>query len=1067
MSKSIYMKTNYITNELFNEHWPTRSIFSIQNIKIIHRLKIFILASLFLFIEKSVSSQIIVADPVFPTVDDSVTIIFDATQGNKGLMNFTGDVYAHTGVITNLSTSPSDWKHAPTWGDNSLKYKLTRIGTNLYQLKITPSIRAYYGILNNEVVKQLAFVFRSADKTKEGKTETNGDIFYSVINDTLIHVQRAFPSTSVIIAEVGNRIPLLINANKVDSFQMFVNQTYIRSYYSSTKIIDTIDVVQKGKYWVVVKAFKGNEVVADSFYYFVPNETRIESIPEGYKDGINYLNDSTVALVLVAPNKTNAYVIGEFNNWELDTIYQMRQTPDKTRFWIVISHLLPGKEYAYQFFVDNLKIADPYCQKILDPWNDKYITSITYPQLKPYPEGKTTGIVSILQTAQPAYQWKYNASQIPPKEKLIIYELLVRDFHSSHSYQAIIDSLSYLKSLGINAIELMPVMEFEGNESWGYNPAFYFAPDKYYGPANLLKKLIDTCHSMGIAVILDIVLNHSFGQSPMVQLYWDAVNNRPSADNPWYNPTPKHDFNVGYDFNHESAYTKLFVSQVLKFWLTEYRVDGYRFDLSKGFTQKNTLGNVSAWGQYDSTRVMILKTYADTIWKINSNATIILEHFADNQEEKILASYGFLLWGNANYNYREASMGWNDGSKSDFSWGSYKIRGFSNPALVTYMESHDEERMVYSNLTYGNNTNALYTIKGNLPNALKRAELCVAFFLTIPGPKMIWQFGELGYDYSIDYNGRVGNKPIRWDYYQNPNRYRLYKVYSEFNRLRNQYEVFHTNNFILNVSKPVKTITLKHAEMDVIVVGNFDVNQQSTVVSFTKNGWWYNYFYGDSIEVTELTKTFMLNPGEYHIFTSKRLPRPDLLSAPMALNVSISGTIQTGSAITVNYEYFDLNNDAEGNTRVQWYRSTSADGMNKIKIVDANQSSYLLTELDKGYYLIAEVIPVAQTGILTEGLASYAIIGFATDANMITQTGFSIYPNPISTVLYINHNFSSNSEICVSIFDITGKTLLKQNWNTANRQIAIPFNNYASGIYFLKIINPKTKDNFIYKLVKL
>ena len=57
----------------------------------------------------------------------------------------------------------------------------------------------------------------------------------------------------------------------------------------------------------------------------------------------------------------------------------------------------------------------------------------------------------------------------------------------------------------------MPFNEFEGNDSWGYNPDFYFAPDKYYGPKNTLKEFIDSCHSKGIAVIMDIALNHSFG----------------------------------------------------------------------------------------------------------------------------------------------------------------------------------------------------------------------------------------------------------------------------------------------------------------------------------------------------------------------------------------------------------------------------------------------------------------------------------------------------------------------------------------------------------------------------
>ncbi|MCK4746785.1 MAG: Por secretion system protein, partial [Bacteroidales bacterium] len=121
---------------------------------------------------QDVSGQIITATPAFPVQTDSVIITYDATLGSQGLMGFTGDVYAHTGVITNESTHSGDWKHAPAWGDNSAKYKLERIATDLYQLRIVPGIDEYYGILAGEVVKELAFVFRSADTSKEGKTAT-------------------------------------------------------------------------------------------------------------------------------------------------------------------------------------------------------------------------------------------------------------------------------------------------------------------------------------------------------------------------------------------------------------------------------------------------------------------------------------------------------------------------------------------------------------------------------------------------------------------------------------------------------------------------------------------------------------------------------------------------------------------------------------------------------------------------------------------------------------------------------------------------------------------------------
>src|SRR5205809_7993714 len=102
----------------------------------------------------------------------------------------------------------------------------------------------------------------------------------------------------------------------------------------------------------------------------------------------------------------------------------------------------------------------------------------------------------------------------------------------------------------------MPINEFDGNESWGYNPSFYFAADKYYGTKNKFKEFIDKCHQNGIAVILDIAMNHQDIPNSYAMLDFDFVNFKPEADNKWFNVSPTHPFNVFYDLNHESSYTK-------------------------------------------------------------------------------------------------------------------------------------------------------------------------------------------------------------------------------------------------------------------------------------------------------------------------------------------------------------------------------------------------------------------------------------------------------------------------------------------------------------------------------
>lgn len=271
--------------------------------------------------------------------------------------------------------------------------------------------------------------------------------------------------------------------------------------------------------------------------------------------------------------------------------------------------------------------------------------------------------------------------QVPEKEKLVIYEVLIRDFTDNGDIKTITDTLDYFVRLGVNAIELMPINEFEGNDSWGYNPSFYFAPDKAYGTMNDYKEFIDACHERGIAVIIDMVLNHSYGESPLVQMYLDG--SKPAANNPWYNVShnmQNPDAQWGYDFNHESPYTQELVDLILEYWITEFKVDGFRFDFTKGFT--NTPYGPSSWAsEYDASRIAILKRIADKVWSVKEDALVIFEHLAENTEEKVLADYGILLWGNMNYNFSEAVMGYHDEGKSDFNWSSYKNRNWNEPKI--------------------------------------------------------------------------------------------------------------------------------------------------------------------------------------------------------------------------------------------------------------------------------------------------------------------------------------------------------------------------------------------------
>ena len=823
--------------------------------------------------------QVVSTDPFFPQQNGNVTIRFNAQEGNGALKGFAGNVFAHTGVITDKSSSPTDWRYVVgNWGTFDSRVIMQRVDTDVYE--ISYNIANFYSVPQDEKVLQMAFVFRDESGNLVGRASDGSDIFTPVY-DAADGLQTAIisPSSSNTIYNLSDTLCIQAASSLSASLSLFNEEELLTEILDTTSISFKLPLTTPGSFELSFTANTDTETNTSTFSYIVLDNTLTAvDPPVSSVDGITYLSDSSVLLRIFAPGKESIFVIGDFNDWEVLPLFQMNQSVDGNTFWIQINGLTPGESYGFQYLVDgSLKVGDPYSELILDESNDPFISNNTFPNLPPYPSGKTSGIVSLLQPGKAPFEWQVNDFEAPQKEDLVIYELLLRDFISRHDYATLIDTLDYLERLGINAIELMPVSEFEGNLSWGYNPSYHLALDKYYGNPESFKQFVDEAHRRGMAVILDVVYNHAFSQSPLAQLYWDAANFRPSADNPWLNVEATHPFNVGYDFNHESQATRNFVDRSLEYWLETYRLDGFRFDLSKGFTQRNSGNDVGFWSQYDAERVAILKHYADVVWNTNPDAYVIMEHFGGEQEETEMSNYGMMLWGNMNFQYNEASMGY----ASNLNGAYFGNRGWTEPNLISFMESHDEERLMYKNISFGN-ASGDYNVK-DLGTALQRQELVSTFFYTIPGPKMLWQFGELGYDFPINYcpNGtinescRVDNKPIRWDYASDPRRQRLYNITRELILLKTQYEVFSTTDINLSVHGTGKRIQLNHSDMKVNVLGNFNVVNQSINPVFQETGWWYEYFSGDSILVENTNEIIDLIPGEYRLYSTQKLARPD------------------------------------------------------------------------------------------------------------------------------------------------------------------------------------------------
>ena len=900
-------------------------------------------------------------DFVTEAMTEDITIILN-TIGTAA-EDFSGDLYAHTGVLTTESANTGDWKHVLSeWGDNIPECKLTQVDDNEWHYVIKGGIHAWYGVSDTETVTHLAFVFRSADNKIEVK-DNGADIFIELAVEGM-SVKFLTPKHGEIY-QVGDQINVQVKQQAATKVKLYKNDTIVAETGSDT-ITYTYTTTAAEDIIFKAVATDGKETIEESLTVAVLGETETAARPAGLKNGVN-VDGNEATFVLFAPNKKSVVLLGDFNEYAPSNEYMMKKDGDY--FWITVADLEEGVEYGYQYLVDGtIKIGDPYSTKILDPWNDKWIDASVYPNLKPYPAQYTSDIVSVFELNPVEYQWQVTDFERPKENSLAIYELLVRDFSEAGSIDAVTAKLDYFETLGINAIELMPIQEFDGNDSWGYNPCFYFAADKAYGTDEAYKRFIDECHKRDIAVIVDVVFNHATGQFPYAKMWWNSAANKTATDNPFFNVDAPHNWSVFHDFKHTYIETVNYFDEVLKYWLEEYNVDGFRFDLTKGFVQNPS--NYDAGG-YSAERIGILKHYANTIRAVEQDAYIIFEHFCDQSEEtELYNSVGGLCWNNNQRNgYIESVKGLYSSNGAGDYWGvmgdlqnnnwqsditlnlvsgtmyvaqdvifanankegcSFKVRRNQDwsdsyggdgktkhsigsgiklnavstnaivdaqvgvkydiyfdsksmtayvmpdgetPAALTSMqrtmstragntdfmdfkrgrvnniETHDEERIAYVAITNGQPW-----VKSNWAVISKHLQAVYAFHFLTPYPKMMWQFGELGYDVSIEENGRTGKKPVRWEYYNDANRKALYDALSKIISWRTANEEYYGQDNLAvhtwsvgNTQMSGKTLVMDK----VIVVANFSNAEATTNVTIpsTITGTWTNLLTGESVEV--------------------------------------------------------------------------------------------------------------------------------------------------------------------------------------------------------------------------
>jgi len=916
----------------------------------------------------TVLSDAVTVNPTYPTDNQNVTISFNAAGT---ALDGATKVYLHSGVSTDDNNATNFEYVVGNWGMDDQIGLMTNTGDDTWQIVISPGLRSFYSVSPEDDIFGLNFLFRNA--TGNLKVDNDGQNYHNPV-DPGSYFFISSPAQPVYFGQVGSNLQHSATANIAPTTWTLTEIDTLTGAFISTlatqngNVSFTHDIeiasIHLRKFKLEANFGGITKYKTFSLRGYLP--VVLESRPSWTKPGINYHNsDPTKAtLVLHAPTYTRykkgtgtisgtnttipknvIYVLGDFNNWLPLESYKMKRDRDGwdgmadsdgdgdrgDYWWIELSGLNPGQEYVFQYFIDGeLMIADPYTSKVSDV-DDQYIPESVYPDLIDY-SANADDRASVLQTEKVTYNWTAENFTAPSINELNVYELHFRDFTDAGTYLAAVDKLDYIKGLGVNAIHVMPVSEFEGNSSWGYNPNFYFAPDKAYGTGNNLKSFIDECHKREILVFNDMVLNHAFYSNVMAKMYWNDELNRPANDNPWFNPEHKmiYDSNGhwGADWNHESEHVQTLVDRILDYWLQEFNFDGFRFDFTKGFGQSAPDSGDPWAGSKDQDRIDLLLRMANGMKTRNPGAVVIFEHLADFDEENDLADAGILMWSGVGHHNSVKSLilGHNGDDTNIYNNGVYNSpdKGFTYANLMSYAESHDEERLGYEVKRWFNwaeFAGPKVTGTDSLNAIVDRLKIAVAFNLLFPGPRMLWQFQELGYDIGIDFNGRTGEKPPKWDYYNNSKRKELYNLVSKLFKIRNRYALYSTTPDYGNIGLGAGNLTtprvMRLSTSDgkhVIVVANIDPAAGHNVYpNFDVTGTWYKYngnpaVDGTTLVVANTSDPYYLNYSEMLVFTNFEIDKcTDVRSTSDTGPFSLRDAVNCASendVITIEYPVF-------------------------------------------------------------------------------------------------------------------------------------------------------------------
>jgi 1,4-alpha-glucan branching enzyme len=538
----------------------------------------------------------------------------------------------------------------------------------------------------------------------------------------------------------------------------------------------------------------------------------------------------------------------------------MKKDPATDNWWLNVK-LDANTEYEYLYELENNKMVS-------DPFGRRFGT---------YGTRFSTGAAGI---SADNYVWQAAGFQRPPLNKLVIYELHIGEFGGGYygksagqsGFSDLKSLLSHFVTLGVNAIELMPVNDYgivgKSGHSWGYDLNHYFALEPALGTPLELKQLIDEAHKLGIAVILDVVYNHQNDTGPLWQMLPDE------AANPYFKLNSDTRYNEDglaffKDMDHWTPETQELILENLKMWIEDYKIDGFRYDYTQGI----------GWNINEPTKgilgwVNIIDTvYGGSIYQIaehlpGSPALVYYSGLTggwhDSFRDEIFDDARFQNTPLIDYENHVLGLSEYGGNDTPASPSSYGNRTEPVNATIT----HDEQSLIYEMTQFQGVT---------LAEALQRDKLYGTFVFTSLGIPMLWMGQEFSAPRGWSNDGlKLNYRPLEWDWALVQRGIDHFKYYQTLikQRLKNP-ALYQGELKKLYRFDAAKTIAYGYVDTltdsKLMVVANLHpFNQTPANIPWLGDGTWYDIFDQSQLVVTGNTVASMpMNAFTAKVYSNK------------------------------------------------------------------------------------------------------------------------------------------------------------------------------------------------------